>query len=217
MNHFVNLPPTQAGAMLNLSDEIADMHRIIYEIDDAGEGYVFKGVYDPEAAYKDNSIIVPLNSVFQGTSDWFQGKAFANVLESSKDKGYYNGKVTKWKDIYIDLKLPWEDYEDGNYYDYITHQKLSGDKFICDDGQYGPYGGHVVEGTMPQKLTAGSVVYIVPICPQHNTVNAAHTNPSTPGNGNGFYMKLKSSLPNNPVKIVRMTGYVPKNEVANYL
>lgn len=213
MNHFINLPPTKASAMLNLSDEIADMHRIVYETTDDGEGYVFSGIYDPEIEYRDNSIIVPLNSVFLKTDNWLQGTEFANVLGSSNDKGHYHGKSKSWKEIYQALKLPWMPYEDGKFYDSVYDYELTDPEFTCSIGPNDPYGGHVVKGTTPKRLPAGInvEVYIVPICHSHNSKCVNHSS-ATPGQGNGFYMKMKNSQ-----KVVLMTSYLSEEEVAKYL
>lgn len=199
MNRHLELPPTEKGAALRLSEE----HRVVYEKcgDDA---YRFKCAYDPENEYEDDCIIVPLTSVYEDTETWRAGTAFVNVLSSSGDHGYKDGKQQTWHDMANAVGIPWICHEEKDgFYDCFSGQRMSGADYCCGSNVCG---GHVVPGTVPHRLDVGDTVYIVPICTRHNSKNVPHIIPEpTPGNGNGFFMKMASTA-----KVIRLSGYMKK-------
>lgn len=215
MNIHIDLPPTEEGAKLLLNMEKSSVYRnkimeAVYEKSQDSDGYCFKCEYDEEIDYGGNCVIVPVSSIFQGIEVWRDGQEFANVLGSVNDKGKYGKKSMVWHKIYDEVGLPWEKYEQTGFYDCDTNELLTDGKFTCIESIIG---GHVIKGTRPVRLNRGDEVYIVPICQQHNTVNAQHGIPnSTPGNGNGFYMKLSGNK-----EVVKMTGFLLNNTVEEYI
>ncbi len=212
MNRFIDLKPqTAEGVKLlqamernNICGD--EMLKLVYEKTLDRDGYSFKCEFNEEIDYGENCVIVPVTSTFYGTVDWRAGMEFANVLGSSGDKGRYGGKQKGWQDIYNALALPWQKYEQPYFFDCFNRNPLTDDKFTCN---LQIIGGHVITGRTPSGLNRGDSFYIVPICQHHNTLNKSHTTPrSTPGNGNGFFMKLNDNR-----TVVKMTGFLYNNAI----
>lgn len=211
MDRLVRLSPTKAGAELNLSRDVIDNCRVVYQ--KIADGlYVFGGGYDPNIDYGEDCVNVPVSSVYDGMERWTAGKRFANVLGSGKkgntDKGTYGGKPITWHELYNALGLPWEPYEEkDHFYDcrnINTLYKPGDSSYRCSSIVVG---GHVIGGTEPICLYEYDNVYIVPICSHHNSKNVPHSDASgeneTRGNGNGFYMQMAQTR-----DVVRMRNYL---------
>ncbi len=217
MNRHINLPPTKEGAKLlaELEKSGNEIPEVVYEKTEDGGGYVFKCAFDDEVDYGDDCIIVPVTSTYKGTDTWDGGQKFANVLGSKGDKGRYDGRLITWENLYNIKHLPWERYENPEYYDCFDGTVLTGAKFACDGTHI--YGGHVIKGSEPKSLDPDNDVYIVPICSRHNSVNAPHITPRpTPGNGNGFYMTLRGNATDKK-DVIEMQGYLKMQAIEEYI
>lgn len=231
MNRHVNLPFTEEGKKLNMTNELFEVCKVVYQkvpsnndetSDNTVNDYRFKSLYNPDIDYSDECIIVPFQSVFLKIELWKKGDIFCNVIGSSDDKGHYDDEKTK--------KIPWNILLENELKK--IHQNLdwscqaetnkfyrSGDNYLFeyinenDDPKYkctnSIVGGHVLkEEKTPRELAEGSQVYIIPICKHHNSVAVPDENGKTYGNGSGFYMKTRKDT-----YVLVMTGYIPKKRI----
>lgn len=223
MDIRMKLPPSEAGAKLLKKNVIPDDFYVLYKkvSTDTDNGYLFEGLYNPANEYNENYIAVPFGSTYDGLESWTAGTIFSNVLFSSFDNSwvYYGGKSINWKDLSKALGISWCCLAERNkFYDVYTQAAYvpspTQKKFCCSDRddtgkieERKVVGGHVVLGNCPKKMEKGSSVYIVPICRHHNSVSLAHITKqnrnSTPGNGNGFFMKLSCDT-----NVIKLKGYL---------
>lgn len=223
MNRHVNLPPSEEGKKLNLSSQKNDQFKAVYkQVENCDDLYEFECIYSPEIDYGEKRIIVPLTSVYNGYERFSKGTNFVNILGSSNDKPYDEQKAKKrWKDFAQLANITWECHaEKDKFYDSQKRDiPATGKDFECngvdDNGNVidvNIVGGHVLmETTVARRLKEGSNAYIIPICKRHNSKNFPHFNSNnkntTPGNGNGFYMKLSSDT-----NVIKISGYVSANK-----
>lgn len=192
MNRYVNLPPTEEGAKMKLTQEMIDNCRLVYEKTDDENIYKFKCIYSPETDYGENCIIAPISSAYKGTEEWAVGQEFANVLKSTGDRNH-----PVWHTLANENGVAWTEHEEETIYDYLD------DRAVQSNYHGVVVGGHVIKGKVPMSLERGSDLYIVPISQRHNSIHLNHINyVVTPGNGNGFYMKMKN-IPNRNVLAIK--------------
>ena len=207
MKRFVNLPPA-SNISKALDNGVARDCMLVYEMADDSKGYILREICDPKEEYGEECIIVPINSVYYKHVNWPSGHIFANVLESSGDRGYYAGRYYRWKDLFDIFGLEWSMCEENQVYDCVTENLVPGTAPGPSDIVVG---GHVISKCMPQKVRKGDCVCIAPISKKHNSINVPHMFPQTKGNGNGFFMKTARA-----VDVLVMTGYLCKNYVDSY-
>lgn len=127
---------------------------------------VFDGYYDPEEKYGEEYEIVHPLSVYKGTILFKISQELANVIHSTKDpkaKGYKTW-IRLWK-----AKCNFD-----NPPNKCTSFNLN--SFVCNNRIIG---GHVVLGKIakPVKTGANGLVYISPICSNHNANNKVYMEP----------------------------------------
>lgn len=232
MNRHVNLPFTEEGKKLNMTNELFEVCKVVYQkvpsnndetSDNTVNDYRFKSLYNPDIDYSDDCIIVPFQSVFLKIELWKKGDIFCNVIGSSDDKGHYDDEKTKkipWnillenelKKIHQNLDWSCQAEKDNFYISYNDILATGESKYSCNDNpdiSTTVVGGHVIkEEKTPRQLCEGSQVYIIPICKHHNSVAVPDENGQTHGNGSGFYMKTRKES-----FVLVMTGYIPKKRI----
>lgn len=221
INH-IELPPTEAGAKIKAAlGDIAEP-RIVYKrtIEDGQELWRFHSLYTEDAEETEEYITVPLTSVYEGTEPWDAGDDFANVLGSTGDYGYDEDEQVQrgWKEFAEMAGISWECHaETDSFFDSENGQLITGGKYTCNDRDQEQEvlsnrvcGGHVIPGTNAMSLEKGSSLYVIPICKHHNSVNLPHIDPDgtnrTPGNGNGFFMRLKDDT-----DVIKISAYAPNS------
>jgi hypothetical protein len=206
-----NAPFTEEGAKLQLTAEMEETCKVVYKLDDKG-GAVFAELWNPEAEYTDEYVVMPIKSTFKEVGDEYPaGTTFANVEGSSQDPNH----ECPWIRL-INQQIGGEHdclsccAEDGIIYNY-DDEEIAIDAcngwFDENHGQYGKFkclvGGHTmppVDGVLPKEtgeLPAGSDVYLFPICNRHNTHGIGY------GTGAGYYMKLRHNM-----KAIILEGYL---------
>lgn len=221
MNRFIDMGITDAAKKLDLSSDFIKNFKLVYkkteDIDSDGNNlYRYAGVYELGIDYGDECMILPVTSVFEGGEKFTAGTCFANILGSSGDVGYDADHSRKsWKQFARMLGISWECHAQENmFYDYITKKPTKDKSFDCNDRDISGnvieacvVGGHVIMNCeRPKEVRDNSTVYIVPICKHHNSKCLKHLDAnnhnSTPGNGNGFFMKLKDDT-----NVIKVSGY----------
>ena len=217
MNRHVNLPFTEEGKKLNMTNELFEVCKVVYQkvpsnndetSDNTANDYRFKSLYNPDIDYGDDCIIVPFQSVFLDIDYWKKGTIFCNVIGSSDDKGHdENNKKMSWHKLCDTNNIAWHCHaEEGKFYrssDNHIFNKFDDSKYTCINSIIG---GHVIKDeTTPQELVIGDNVYIIPICKHHNSVAVPDENGQTYGNGSGFYMKMRDDS-----YVLVMSGYLEK-------
>ncbi len=205
MAYFLdNYPVSEKSSDLVLTEEQEKYCRVVYKLDEKG-GAVFSELWDPEAKYSDEYVIVPFRSTGGTLEAVGVGTPFANVLGSSADP--LPSGQSSWLKYWLNLMniSGWytECSTDKSFY-YINgngqeqkHQNIlypkknaqgyrenvNADARSCYGGLVG---GHVIlnateANTVPENCSA----YIIAICDKHNV---SHT--SSGSWGEGFYMRV---------------------------
>ena len=161
--YLKDLPFTEEGKKLNLSDEDRERFRLVYKKE--GEDWILHDIFGEGDEYGDDCIVVPLESVYNGYLDFDPGWKFANVVGSVSDpkpNGHKNW-IGFWSDMYKKEKKAEpviKCYTDSNMYGICPPKRC-----ICNTSIIG---GHIILGEEPKKCNVESTVYIVPICKAHN-------------------------------------------------
>ncbi len=174
--YLKNLPFTEEGKKLNLSNEDRDRFRLVYKKD--GDNWSLHDIWGEGGDYGDDCIVVPLESTYRGFKVFKPGQNFANVIGSSGDQnpaGNYSW-IALWKCIYLATYYtapPEKCCTDGCTY---TDEALGMYVMGCDGGNIYQrtqdlHGGHVILGQRPSEVSKYTTVYIVPICAPHNGIN----------------------------------------------
>lgn len=225
MDIHIKMPLTDAGAKLLKMNAIPVDFYVLYKkvTTDTDDGYLFAGFYNPANEYNENYIAVPFGSTYDGQESWSAGTIFSNIIGSSQDdyQVYYDKKPKSWKELSKALGIPWrclaerdKFYDINTQADFVPPIDWKRNPFKCNDKdefkiimEHCVVGGHVILEDSPREVEKGSSVYIVPICRHHNSVNVPHkdamNNNTTPGNGNGFFMKLGCDT-----DVIKLKGYL---------
>lgn len=217
MKYLLELPPTAEALALEPDwSEIDAELQIVYKKAPGSDNYVFAGEYFPDndgISPEEDAIIVPVSSVYVGTTTWNANDEFSNLLGSSDDKPHDIGNVTStWHKLADKANIPWLCHAERNkFYDCFSGSQVtnSGGKTYACDTSY--VGGHVHKGRMPGTENDYSTIYVLPICHNHNSMCVNHGG-TTPGNGNGFFMRLDHNTP-----VLKMTGYWPHKCIQEHL
>lgn len=168
--YLKDLPFTEEGKKLKLSDEDRERFRLVYKRE--GDGWILHDIYEKGGEYGDDCIVVPLESTLAGNAYFEKGQEFANVKGSAHDpkpQGY-----NSWIDLWGQLSgttPPYHCCTDGMMYS-------SDGKMKCMNSlNKKMIGGHVIKGKNSTIVVEGEIVYIVPICEPHNLM------------ASGYYMK----------------------------
>ena len=173
--YLKDLPFTEEGKKLNLSDEDRKRFRMVYK--KQGEDWILHDIWGEGGEYGDDCIVVPLESTYRQCVDFQANWIFANVEGSQYDRIPVEGGISWiafWRTMYLAKKgtrPPKECCTDGYIYknennmDYIIRQCscFYGNANIELDG------GHVIGGKEAVFPEIGDIVYIVPICREHNS------------------------------------------------
>lgn len=222
MNRHVNLPFTEDGKKFNMTKEMFEKCKVVYqkipsnndEIDDnTNDGYMFKSLYNPHIDYSDDCIIVPFQSVFAGTDTWYKEDIFCNLCGSSKD----NPEGTTWKKLCESNNIGWYCHAETNaFYRTSTGKEVieEGCQSINENKHFKCnsviVGGHVLKGEIKPRYIEPDEktdIYIVPICSHHNVLKV--DDGDNKGTGTGFYMKLGVDKS----EVIKIDKFVPKKRI----
>ena len=181
---FMNATPEGAG--LDLTYEQEHNNKLVYQRDETDPGrYLFAGFWDPEEDYPDDQLVVPLRSVFGGTAQYLNNQVFANIIGSTGDPrhGY-----TSWLDIFRQNGVPCGNCVTDGYF-YAPYDRSGRTYFVDYRCGGGMKGGHVVDDFNNASPAAGSRVYLIPICHNHNSCCTDVTG----RNGSGFFMMPRTA------------------------
>lgn len=184
---LTHMEHTEEGAKLTLTEEQEKNCRVVYRrSEEDPEHFVFAGLWNPEAEYPDDHVIVPLRSTYKGVGDEYdEGTAFANIIDSRDDPCTEGSWIKVIRD-----HLP-DGYdvepccaEKDTFYDINTDTVMPGRQ--CTPGENNIVGGHVImETKTPSRVREESEVCLLPICRAHNT---------GPGHGGSYYMRLRRKM-----------------------
>ncbi len=214
-NRFLNhLPPTEAAAALELSEEEMALCRVVYRVsEEDSQMYYFHSLWDSGKSYADEYVLLPFQSVYKGLSaqEYPKGMVFANVEGSSGD---HSGDGRSWRQVMkaaLEGKYIWNTCcgELDTIYRSDNHKAVG--EFTCTNGgrekpKYPDFengiwmqGAHVLMGsTASGTVGKGQDVCLLPLCENHNIYAGI-----TGKYGTGYYMKL-----NRPMKAVVLSGYL---------
>ena len=194
MNKHLFMEASEEGKKLDLTYELEHLCQLVYKKSEDGKGYVFAESWNPETDYSEEHLIVPLKSVFEGTFNYSTNDVFANVIGSTSDPC---SSSSSWIQLFRDKKIKCDScvMEDCFYDSKDKTAKTYFTDYHCGGGIIG---GHVVKGTKAQTLPKGSIVYLMPICHNHNSC----CTDTTGQNGSGFFM-----MPQTSGKGIRLKGY----------
>lgn len=211
MAYFLdNYPVLEESADLVLTEEQEKNCRVVYKLDDEGGAY-FSGLWDPDMEYSDEFVIVPFRSTGGTLTTIDAGKAFANVLNSTRDPK--PSGVQTWIGYWLSLTGTTGGINqcctDGNFYSYYIKDRAKVEctltyvvykneleKAVCNNKIDG---GHIILGTEAATVLPGGKVYILPICDKHNYAKAKDG--LSPGEG--FHMKLNAQT-----SAIELNGYL---------
>ena len=181
--YLKDLPFTEEGKMLKLSDEDRERFRLVYKRE--GDGWVLHDIYEKGGEYGDDCIVVPLESTYKGWEYIDQGVSFSNVIGSTYDSKpidpdtnhEYRNWIELWEKTYkrvnnenpvIECCTDEMVYETRNQVEYQSNLHITRSErgcIIC--------GGHVIKGNLARSISIGSLVYIVPICMRHDHIKTS--------------------------------------------
>jgi hypothetical protein len=173
--------------------------KVVYKLDDKG-GAVFAELWNPEAEYTDEYVVMPLKSSYDSNEDFEEDMNFANVEGSTNDPKPFSSSET-WISFYK-LKTGLKSSDsvkccaiNNEIYNPGNDAKINGEVRICNY-KYDYFscggsicGGHVLVGTkISAEVPIGDFVYLLPICNNHNICSLRSDGKKW---GAGYYMKLK--------------------------
>ena len=224
---LANAPMTAQALELGLTAEIQENCRVVYEKDKDSDGYVFHSLWHSKGEYGGEHIIMPVGSTYAGLSDELPaGTCFANVQWSSGDIQYNDPDYPAYKNYKLSwIKLIRRAYaahaeecrKAGGAVEVYDADLCCAERdmiypsdgskqflFKCSnngksgDGYY-LHGAHVkINATSSGTAPIDGVVYLLPLCSEHNTYVLKKDNSP----GTGYYMKLER-----PMRAVRLNGY----------
>lgn len=223
-----NFPISDGCADLVLTEEQEKYCRVVYKLDDEG-GACFDALWDPEAKYSDEYVIVPLRSTgctvttLDPNNCYDPVNSFANVIGSSDDP-LIGGKwwIQLWSEKCNKNVRPNACSSDGAFYTWDGSRESSLERIIfpvhtgsgwiytdspaCCSNTF--VGGHIiVNAREAARVPQGKgTVYIIPICGKHNIAVTSRGK----NFGAGFYMKLKGKT-----DALQLKGYL--QGVSEYL
>lgn len=213
MKYLLNLPPTKEAQALNVDwDKLDNELRLVYKLDKESGDFLFAGEYFPEndgIAENEDAIILPVSSTYVGPITWGANTVFSNILSSNGDTPHdQQGSSTSWHKLATAAGITWNCHAQQNaFYDCFTGQQVANTPqktYACDNTIVG---GHVMPMQRPATVALNSVVYVLPICHNHNSMGVNHGG-TTPGNGNGFFMRTSGRT-----SVLQLKGYAPHNLV----
>lgn len=203
--YLKDLPFTEEGKKLNLSDEDRERFRLVYKRE--GEGWVLHDIFEEGGEYGDDCVVVPLESSYMGRKTFPQGQIFANVYGSTFDTNIPFGIgswIKLWECVYqiVNNVAPpvRRCCTDGSIY----HAGQAGAQFYNCNNYI--VGGHVICDQQAKVPAYGSTVYIVPICNAHNRVNG-----NLHGGDPNWYMKTGMQV------LAVGLSYTPNYQIHSYL
>ena len=173
--YLKDLPFTEEGKKLKLSDEDRERFRLVYKRE--GDGWVLHDIYEKGGEYGDDCIVVPLESTYKGHMELDPGQIFANVKGSTGDKFPVGGGCTWiafWQCMYLATyhrEPPQNCCTDGNVYCHNDIAYNIPQYFSCGGNLCG---GHVILNSLSIEPEKGNLVYLVPICNNHNIRNVCY-------------------------------------------
>lgn len=180
--YLKDLPFTEEGKKLKLSDEDRERFRLVYKRE--GDGWILHDIYEKGGEYGDDCIVVPLESMYRGSVYFREGQVFANAVNTARDEspiGYAISWIAFWKCMYLACvgRAPQNVRccTDGMMYVYGEGSTFASPEPVdgCNhaNGQEEiTFGGHVILQCAPALVYEYSEVYIVPICCAHNNQRA---------------------------------------------
>lgn len=167
----IDIPMNAEAKKLFLPKEHEKSALVLYHESD--DGLVFAGFYDPDVPdedYRDGVVAIPLRSTFINVTPFSEGTPFYNVVKSSNDKTFVDGKTKKsvgsWREVWrtiIQRELGVTPTEKC----YVNYSWSSEEeKKICSSTDL--VGGHMMFGKSAE-LEPGNTVYLFPICRGHNS------------------------------------------------
>lgn len=205
MAYFLeHMEPTAESIEIHFPEDILEKCRLVYRLNNVKNVWEFHAFWDSEVRYGEDDIIVPVQSVYDGTILVIGNTPFVNVVGSKNDPLPRVDKVDSWigliKYAYTFINNhggPKYDSSscctDGKYYNPINHAEM---QHKCCCGTI--VGGHVLTGYYwPQKSLPGSDVYLLPICQTHNVSKYDPNTGMRGGNvntGTIYYMKTKCEI-----------------------
>lgn len=223
-----NFPVSDDCADLVLTEEQEKYCRVVYKLDDEG-GACFDALWDPEAKYSDEYVIVPLRSTdctvttLDPSNYFVPVKSFANVIGSGDDP-LIDGKwwIDLWSEKCNGRVRPNACSSDGAFYiwdgrsenrlksvifpEYTGSGWIYNDSPACCSNLF--VGGHIIVNAKAAAvvLKGQGPVYIIPICNKHNIAITAQGLSF----GTGYYMKLRGKT-----SALKLKGYL--KGVSEYL
>lgn len=174
--YLKDLPFTEEGKKLKLSDEDRERFRLVYKRE--GEGWILHDIYEKGGEYGDDCIVVPLQSTYNGYVFFETGRVFANAKGTSNDWSpiaHDIAWITFWECMYLAVvgQVPQNIHccTDGAMYFYENYYETQVPVLGCDhwdDRSFSAVGGHVILEPAPRDVYLNNDVYIVPICRHHN-------------------------------------------------
>lgn len=228
MAYFLdNFPVSDNCADLVLTEEQEKYCRVVYKLDDEG-GACFDALWNPEAKYSDEYVIVPLRSTGYTAEELAPRgtladvKSFANVIGSGADP-LIGGKwwIDLWSKEFNRGVRPNACSTDGAFYIWdgksenrlksVIFPEYTGSGWIYTDSpaccSNSFVGGHIiVNAKAADEVHEGGLVYIIPICNKHNIAITAQGLSF----GTGYYMKLRGKT-----SALKLKGYL--KGVSEYL
>ncbi len=176
--YLKDLPFTEEGKMLKLSDEDRERFRLVYKRE--GDGWVLHDIYEKGGEYGEDCIVVPLESTYKGYTYIDEGKIFRNVKGTTNDPmpinpntGYeYHSWIGLWKQMYYQTTGTnpiCVCCTDGKVYETSDRVEYGEDLKGCQNTGL-IVGGHVIRRKRYKSVNVGDLVYIVPICMSHDHI-----------------------------------------------
>lgn len=167
----IDIPIITGTKKLFLPKEHEKSALVLYRESD--DGLVFAGFYDPNVPdedYLDGIVAVPLRSTFIEVKKFSEREPFYNVVGSSKDKIFVDGKIKQsvksWMEIWrtVTKRALGVTPTEKCYVNYSWSSEE--EKKICVSTDL--VGGHMMFG-QSAELNPGDTVFLFPICRGHNS------------------------------------------------
>ena len=188
-----NLPVT-ASKNMKLTEEMIENCKVVYKQHEAGGNYCFYGLYDDNADYDDDCIIVPIKSTGCRVGE-ASGVEYANIIGTSDDKQI---RSKSWTALLEENKIDTSRcMTDGKYYNKdggLYTKNVNGHDLVCkyEKRQGGWAGAHVYPGKenkQARDLKNDEQVAIIPTCFQHNKSYCGSPSQKV-DTGTIYYMRL---------------------------
>lgn len=172
---FLNLPPTEAGGKLKLTDEQKEIFQVVYKKIKGQNRAELLELWNPEKEYGEDCYVTYGTSIYNGTRDFIYGEKICNMVNTANDHHSSNASWIAVLKIVYEVLFP----KDRSLLDsccVTPHYYYNSNNYSREVEMDYPCGGRI-EGSHILLIDNGGIDnnrYILPLCHRHNMLSGCY-------------------------------------------